>query len=96
MDVFPPMWLDVWEERRYEKQRIYMVVEWWCEEFNIKKKDAHKAMCGNGTEENMNRYKAMKNESKKAVSKAMRERRVKKCLLKIMKFIFFLLGKLSK
>ena len=32
------------------------------------KKDAHRAMCRNSTEENKNRYKYMKNESKKMIS----------------------------
>ena len=36
-----------------------------------RKKDAHKAMCQNNTEESKRRYKNMKNEAKKAVSKAM-------------------------
>ena len=36
-----------------------------------RKKEAHKAMCKNSTEENKRRYKSMKN---KAVPKAMREK----------------------
>ena len=39
-----------------------------------RKKDAHKAMSRNSTEENKRRYKSMKNKAKKAVSKAMREK----------------------
>ena len=35
------------------------------------KKEAHKAMCPNSTDENKRRYKNMKNKAKKAVSKAM-------------------------
>ena len=38
-----------------------------------RKKDAHKTMCQNNTEENKRRYKFMNNKSKKAVSKVMRE-----------------------
>ena len=48
---------------------------WWHEEvketFSIKK-DAHKVMCQNSTEENKWRYEGMKNKAKKAVSKAIR------------------------
>ena len=40
----------------------------------LRKKDAHKSMCQNRTEENKRRYKSMKNKAKKAVSKAMREK----------------------
>ena len=36
-----------------------------------RKKDAHKTMCHNSTEENKRRHKSMKN---KAISKAMREK----------------------
>ena len=36
-------------------------------------KDTHKAMCHNSTE-NMRMYKSMKNEAKKPVSKATREK----------------------
>ena len=48
------------------------------------KKDAHKAMCRNSTEENKRKYKRMKNKAKKAVSKVMREKAeeaftIKKC-----------------
>ena len=46
----------------------------WNEEVNeavSRKKEAHKAMCQNSTEENKRRHKSMKN---KAVSKAMREK----------------------
>ena len=32
-------------------------------------KDAHKAMCRNGSEENENRHKDMKNKGKKALQK---------------------------
>ena len=39
-----------------------------------RKKDAHKAMCQNSTEENKRRYKSLKNKAKKAVSKAMTEK----------------------
>ena len=39
-----------------------------------RKKEAHKAMCWNRTEENKRRHKSMKNNVKKAVSKAMREK----------------------
>ena len=39
-----------------------------------RKKDAHMAMCRNSTEENKRRYKSMKLKTKKAVSKAMREK----------------------
>ena len=38
-----------------------------------RKKEAHKAMCQNSTEENKGRYESMKNKANKAVSKAMRE-----------------------
>ena len=38
-----------------------------------RKKEAHKAMCQNSTEENKRRYKSMKIKAKKAVSKAIRE-----------------------
>ena len=38
-----------------------------------KKKDAHKTMCRNSTEENKIKYKSIENKAKKAVSKAMRE-----------------------
>ena len=47
---------------------------WWNEEVKEAvsgKKDAHKAMCRNNTDENKRRYKSMKNKAKKAVSKAM-------------------------
>ena len=49
---------------------------WWNEEVKqavSRKKDAHKAMCQNSTEENKRRYKSIKNKSKKTVSKVMRE-----------------------
>ena len=39
-----------------------------------RKKEAHKAMCQNSTEENKRRYKSMKNRANKAVSKAIREK----------------------
>ena len=50
---------------------------WWNEEMMeavSRKKEAHKAMCQNSTEENKRRYKIMKNKAKKAVSKAKREK----------------------
>ena len=39
-----------------------------------RKKDAHKAMCQNSTEENKRRYERMRSKTKKAVSIAMREK----------------------
>ena len=48
---------------------------WWNEEVKeavSRKKEAHKAMCQNRTEENKRMYKSMKNKANKAVSKAMR------------------------
>ena len=50
---------------------------WWNEEVKeavSRKKEAHKAMCQNSTEENKRRYKSMKNKTQIAVSKAMREK----------------------
>ena len=50
---------------------------WWNEEVKesvTRKKEAHKVMCQNSTEENKRRYKSMKNKENKAVSKAMREK----------------------
>ena len=50
---------------------------WWNEEVKeeiSRKKESHKAMCQNSTEENKRRYKSLKNKAKKAVSKAMREK----------------------
>ena len=50
---------------------------WWNEKVKealSKKKYAHKAMNCNSTEENKRRYKSMKDKTKKAVSKAMREK----------------------
>ena len=38
-----------------------------------RKEESPKAMCHNSTEENKRRYKSLKNKTKKAVSKAMRE-----------------------
>ena len=38
-----------------------------------KKKEAHKAMCQNNTEESKRRYESMKNKARKVVSKGMRE-----------------------
>ena len=38
--------------------------------------DAHKAMCQDNTQKNKRRYEGMKNEAKKAVSKATREKAV--------------------
>ena len=49
---------------------------WWNEEVKAaisSKKDAHKVMCQNSTEENKRRYKGMKTKAKKVISKAMRE-----------------------
>ena len=43
---------------------------WWnkaVKEAVSRKKDAHKAMCQNSTEENKRRYKSMKNKAKKSV-----------------------------
>ena len=52
--------------------------KWWRNEDVMKeisrKKDSHKVMCRNCTEENKNRYKSVKNKAKKVVSKAMREK----------------------
>ena len=45
-----------------------------------RKKDVHKAMCENSTEEN-EKQRSMKNKAKKAVSRATRERRVRWGLL---------------
>ena len=45
-----------------------------------RKNDAHKAMCQDNTEENKGRYESMKNKAKKAVSIAIRERRLKRCI----------------
>ena len=45
---------------------------WWNEDVKkvvSRKKDTHKAMCWNSTEENKMRYKSMINKAKKAVSK---------------------------
>ena len=39
-----------------------------------RKNEARKAMCQNSTEDNKRRYKNLKNKTKKAVSKAMREK----------------------
>ena len=39
------------------------------------KKNAHKAMCRDSSDENKERYKSMKNNAKKAVSKAMRDKK---------------------
>ena len=36
------------------------------------KKDSHKAMCQDNTEDNNRRYESIKNKANKAVSKAMR------------------------
>ena len=49
---------------------------WWNEEEKktvSRKKDAHKVMCQNSTEENKRKYKNMKNKAREAVSKPMRE-----------------------
>ena len=49
---------------------------WWWLEVNeaiAKINDARKVMCRNSIEENENRYESMKNKTKKAVSKAVRE-----------------------
>ena len=45
-----------------------------------RKKVAHKAVCQNSTEENKRSYESMKNNAKKAVSKAT-ERRLKRRVL---------------
>ena len=48
---------------------------WWNEEVKkavSRKKDAHKAVCQNSSEENKRRCESMKNKAEKAVSKAMR------------------------
>ena len=50
---------------------------WWNEEVKeavSRKKNVHKAMCLNSTEENKRWNKSIKNKSKKAASKAMREK----------------------
>ena len=49
---------------------------WWNEENEAatRKKEAHKAMCLNRTEENKRRHKSMKNKAKETVAKAMREK----------------------
>ena len=50
---------------------------WWNKEVKeavSRKKEAHKAMCQNSSEENKRRYKSMKNKAKKAVFKAVREK----------------------
>ena len=39
-----------------------------------RKKDAHKALYQNSTEENKRRYKGMKNRAEKGVLKALREK----------------------
>ena len=39
-----------------------------------RKKDVHRAMFQDNTEENKRRHKSLKNKAKKAVSKAMREK----------------------
>ena len=47
---------------------------WWNEEVKeavSMKKEAHKSMCRNSTEENKSKYKIMKNKAKNAVSKAI-------------------------
>ena len=43
-------------------------------ETKSRKKDAHKAMCRNSTEENKRRHKSMKNKPKKSVSNTMGEK----------------------
>ena len=61
------------EERKRNKGDAWC----WNEEVNVgksSKKDAHKVLCRNGTEENKDRYKIMKNKARKAVSKAIAER----------------------
>ena len=51
---------------------------WWrneeVKETVSRKKDAHKAMYQNSTEENKRRHKSMKNKANKEVSKVMREK----------------------
>ena len=39
-----------------------------------RRKDAHKGMCQNSTEDNKRRYESMKNKASKTVSQAMREK----------------------
>ena len=53
------------------------VTWWWNEDVKeavSRRKEAHKAMCQNSSEENKRRYKSMKNKANKAVSRAMREK----------------------
>ena len=61
-----------------EKGRIFKGDTWWCneevKEAVSRRKEAHKAMCHNSSDENNGRYESMKNEAKKAVLKAMREK----------------------
>ena len=51
---------------------------WWCndevKEAISRETDVHRTMCRNSTEKSMKWYKSMKNELKKAVYKAMREK----------------------
>ena len=56
----------VWEEKEIHGGGMKEEVSW--------KKEAHKAMRQNSTEENMWRHRCLKNKAKKAVSKAMREK----------------------
>ena len=64
----------MWEE---EGRRSKGDTWWWNDEVKKEaasiKKETHKAMCQNSTEENK-RHKSMKNIAKKAVSKGMREK----------------------
>ena len=51
--------------------------QWWnleMKEAIVRKKDAHKVMCGSSMQENMNRYNGMNNEAEKVFSKAMRKK----------------------
>ena len=66
---------EVCEKKRGRRSKGY--TWWWNEEVMgavSRKKEAHKAMCQNSTEENKRRYESMKNKAKIAVSKATREK----------------------
>ena len=61
----------MWEE---EGRRSKGDAWYWNEDVKeavSRKKETHKAMCQNSTEENNRRYKSQKNKAKKAVSKAI-------------------------
>ena len=47
---------------------------WWNEEVKEAKKESTQGMCQNNTEENKRRYESMRNNAKKSVSKAMKEK----------------------